>query len=168
MIVNLLYENFIKNYLLFLWILNNKLMSIIINNKSNFFENNLSESPIEKIFLTEIVKYLENGTEIFEQKSFKTKIGRFRVDFLIKNGCTEYIVELDGKDYHELSKDLWRDSFLLGEKKVNSIIRIKGRDVVFNLNECFYFLSKIRCNSIPAIINGPTALASSSLIGSEI
>ena len=115
----------------------------IINNNSNYFEDNLSESPIERLFLEEIVKYLEIGTVIKQQIEYSTKIGNFRIDFLISRGNTEYIIELDGKKFHELSYDTWRDCFLLGENKVESIIRIKGKDVIYNINECLYFLSKV-------------------------
>ena len=34
-------------------------MTFIINDKSNYFEDVLSESPIEKLFVKEIIKYLE-------------------------------------------------------------------------------------------------------------
>ncbi|EMY3555068.1 hypothetical protein ABF190_002444 [Flavobacterium psychrophilum] len=114
-----------------------------INDKSNYFEDNLSESPIEKLFLQEIVKYLEIGTEIGQQIEYYTKLGKFRVDFLIKKGEIEYVVELDGKQFHSAKNDTWRDSFLLGENKVKSIIRLKGKDITYSINECLYFLSKI-------------------------
>lgn len=114
-----------------------------INNLSNHFQDVLSESPIERLFLEEVVKYLETGTEIGQQIEYSTKIGNFRVDFLIRKGKLEYVVELDGKEFHNVSYDIWRDSFLLGENKVKSIIRIKGKDIIYSLNECLYFLSKI-------------------------
>ena len=115
----------------------------IINDKSNFFEDKLSESPIEKLFLEESIKYLENGTEISQQIEYLTKIGKFRVDFLIKKGSTEYVVELDGKEYHKTNHDIWRDCFLLGESKIKSVVRFKGKDITYNLNECLYFLSTV-------------------------
>ena len=122
---------------------NRKEKMFVINDKSNYFEDNLSESPIERLFLEEIVKYLEIGTEIRQQVEYLTKIGKFRVDFLIKRGNIEFVVELDGKQFHNLKNDTWRDCFLLGENKVKSIIRIKGKDITYSLNECLYFLSKI-------------------------
>ncbi|WP_181897215.1 DUF559 domain-containing protein [Winogradskyella pacifica] len=103
----------------------------------------LCESPIERIFLSEIVKYLEVGTQIGQQIEYSTKIGNFRVDFLIKKGKLEYVIELDGKEFHKEENDIWRDSFLLGEKKVKTIIRIKGKDITYNINECLYFLSQV-------------------------
>lgn len=118
-------------------------MVFIINDKSNYFDDIFSESPIESFFLHEIVKYLEIGTEIEQQTEYQTKIGNFRIDFLIRKGKTEYVIELDGKAYHDQKNDIWRDSFLLGENKVKTIIRIKGKDITYNLNECLYFLSKM-------------------------
>ena len=92
----------------------------IINAESNYFEDRLSESPIERLFLEEILKYLEIGTEIGQQIEYSTKIGKFRVDFLIRKGKLEYVVELDGKQFHNANNDTWRDCFLLGENKVKS------------------------------------------------
>ncbi|REE07610.1 uncharacterized protein DUF559 [Winogradskyella pacifica] len=114
-----------------------------INDKSNYVSEDLCESPIERIFLSEIVKYLEVGTQIGQQIEYSTKIGNFRVDFLIKKGKLEYVIELDGKEFHKEENDIWRDSFLLGEKKVKTIIRIKGKDITYNINECLYFLSQV-------------------------
>ena len=114
-----------------------------INDKSNYVSEDLCESPIERIFLSEIVKYLEVGTQIGQQIEYSTKIGNFRVDFLIKKGELEYVIELDGKEFHKEENDIWRDSFLLGERKVKTIIRIKGKDITYNINECLYFLSQV-------------------------
>ena len=114
-----------------------------INEKSNYFTDEKSESPIERLFLEEIVKYLEIGTQIEQQLEYKTKIGNFRIDFKFKNGAEEFAVELDGKKFHNVANDIWRDAFLLGESKIKSIVRIKGKDVTYSLNECVYFLSKI-------------------------
>jgi very-short-patch-repair endonuclease len=113
-----------------------------INDKSNYFQDVLSESAIERLFMEEVVKYLENGTKIGQQFEYLTKIGKFRVDFIIRKDDTEYVVELDGKEFHDEQYDLWRDSFLLGEKKIKSIVRIKGKDITYSLNESLYFLSK--------------------------
>ncbi len=118
-------------------------MTFTINERSNYFEDFLSESPIERLFLQEIIKYLEVGTEIQQQIEYETKIGNFRIDFLIRKGKVEYAVELDGKDYHKPEIDRWRDAFLLGENKFKSMIRIKGKDITYSLNECLYLLSKI-------------------------
>jgi len=114
-----------------------------INDKSNYFTDELSESPIERIFFSEVVKYLEIGTEIEQQVAYSTAVGNYRVDFLIRHGELEYIVELDGKEFHKPENDMWRDSFLLGENKIKSIIRIQGKDINYNINECLYFLSQI-------------------------
>lgn len=116
---------------------------IRINEKSNYISDKWCESPIEKQFLHEIVKYLELGVELWLQLPFQTSIGNFRVDFLIKKGNTEYVIELDGKGYHSEKKDIWRDSFLLGEKRVKAIVRFKAKDIAHNLYECLYFLSQI-------------------------
>ncbi|MCF6129073.1 hypothetical protein L1S35_05260 [Flavobacterium sp. AS60] len=138
-------------------------MIFTINDKSNYFDDNVLESPIERFFLEEIVKYLEIGTEIEPQREYKTKIGNFRVDFLIRKGNIEYVIELDGKAYHNQQNDIWRDSFLLGESKVKTIIRIKGKDVTHNLNECIYFLSQM----FPATFSERGKINLSTLLESE-
>jgi very-short-patch-repair endonuclease len=98
------------------------------------------DSPIEEEFAYTIGKFLANGLEFNCQVELKTQIGNFRADFEIKSKNLRLLVELDGKEFHKGTKDLWRDSFILGEKHADLIIRFNGKDIVHNLSECCYIL----------------------------
>lgn len=109
-----------------------------INNLSNPFD-----SVIEKEFAHSISKYLRSGIEFDNQIEFKTQLGYFKGDFIISNGKTELLVELDGKEFHQGTRDKWRDAFILGEKKIDSIIRFQGKDITYCTNECIFLLTKL-------------------------
>lgn len=72
------------------------------------------------------------------------------------------VIELDGKEYHKGTRDLWRDAFILGEKKCDFIIRFTGKDIVYNLSECLYLLLKLHpeyfsnrsLQNIPNLLDG--------------
>ena len=56
------------------------------------------------------------------------------------------LIELDGKEHHKGTRDFWRDSFLLGEKHADYIIRFQGKDIVYNLVECCFILINLHPN----------------------
>lgn len=114
---------------------------IISEEYPNFFDG-ITESPIERDFAYMLCKILEPGIIFESQVDFSTKLGSFRGDFVIQNPNRKVLIELDGKEYHQDSKDNWRDSFILGEKNVDLIIRFKGKDIVYNLIECCYILTQ--------------------------
>ena len=101
------------------------------------------DSPLEESFANAICKTLKSEIEIDTQVDIITQLGRFRADFVIISGNFKLLIELDGKEYHKGSYDIWRDAFILGEKHVDAILRFKGKDVVHNINECIYFISKL-------------------------
>jgi very-short-patch-repair endonuclease len=101
------------------------------------------DSIIEIEFAREICKYLKEGVIIETQQELSTRLGNFRPDFSLLFEEKKLIIELDGKEHHKGSRDLWRDAFILGEKKSDYIIRFTGKDIVHNLGECLYILIKL-------------------------
>lgn len=112
---------------------------IINKDFPNYFDG-ITESPIETDFAYALCKILKPGINFDSQTVFSTKLGEFRGDFIIQDNYQKVLIELDGKEFHERSNDIWRDSFILGEKKVDLIVRFNGKDIVYNLNECCYIL----------------------------
>lgn len=124
------------------------------------------DSVIEIEFAREICKYLKEGVIIETQKELSTKLGNFRPDFILLLEGKQLIIELDGKEHHKGTRDLWRDAFILGEKKSDYIIRFFGKDIVHNINECFYILIKLHpeyfsnrsLQNIPNLLDGETKI----------
>ncbi|TGU70716.1 hypothetical protein E4633_17105 [Geomonas terrae] len=50
--------------------------------------------------------------------------------------------ECDGKDFHDESRDEWRDAMILGSKGVDAIYRMRGADLYYHINDILYFISK--------------------------
>ncbi len=87
-----------------------------------FFEK-LKSSPLEKIFISQIIKYVKGSDYLsIHQDYIEHRIGKslfrivpqfrienFRVDFLMMRDKKYFVVELDGHAYHSERKDLMRD-----------------------------------------------------------
>jgi very-short-patch-repair endonuclease len=114
---------------------------IISKEYPNFFDG-ITESPIECDFAYMLCKILKPGIIIESQVGFSTRLGDFRGDFVLETSNLKVLIELDGKEYHKDTKDNWRDSFILGKKKVDLIIRFKRKDIVYNLIECCFILNQ--------------------------
>ncbi len=76
------------------------------------------------------------------QISVNTLCGRFILDFVINgsNG-SRTAIECDGKDFHNFSRDEWRDAMILGEQHVDVIYRLRGADLVHNITDVLYIMS---------------------------
>lgn len=120
------------------------------------------DSIIEIEFAREICKYLKEGVIIEAQQEYSTRLGDFRSDFSLIVDGKNLVIELDGKEHHKGTRDLWRDAFILGEKKSDFIIRFAGKDIVHNLGECLYILIKLHpeyfsnrsIKNIPNLLDG--------------
>ena len=100
------------------------------------------DSPIENEFAWAIVKYLESTVSFEKQKSFTTICGVFRPDFVATTN-TGYSVayECDGIVHHDSGRDEWRDAMLLGDRQVDVVVRLRGCDINYHLEDCLYVCS---------------------------
>lgn len=95
-----------------------------VNEKAQKYKILVSESPIETLLLKEIIKISEVADlNIETQKEFKVGNNRYRGDIYIsfnnQNSKNGVLIECDGHDYHERSKeqatkDKRRDRALIG------------------------------------------------------
>lgn len=95
---------------------------------------NCIQSPIEKK-LYESLLQVEEKIKITPQFC----IDRYRVDFLIEHRSKKIIVECDGHDFHEKTKeqasyDKKRDRFLIS--KGYTVLHFTGSELHKNVNEC--------------------------------
>ena len=95
----------------------------------------------------------------------ETICGRFVLDFLIESpslGKTAF--ECDGKEFHNKSRDEWRDAMILGATNINTIYRLRGSDLTYHINDVLYVIA----NYTPDIFSGRGVLNLKQLASKEI
>src|SRR5437868_6129943 len=72
------------------------------------------ESPIEREFGLALQKYISPGVELLQQLDLPTPWANFRADFALRLGDRVVVLECDGAEFHDPSRDEWRDAAILG------------------------------------------------------
>jgi very-short-patch-repair endonuclease len=88
-------------------------------------------SPIEHDFLHCFYKVKSEDVVVEGQVPCQTRLGRFRLDFLITSGRRRIGVECDGKEFHKKQQDRRRDEAILRTGFVDVIYRVPGRSLWF-------------------------------------
>lgn len=102
------------------------------------------DSPIEDLFAYHFVKYASESAALTPQVEVETLCGRFFLDFVLSGSDGSRIaVECDGKEFHDFSRDEWRDAMILGERHVDAIYRLRGADIVHNIVCALYVMSRL-------------------------
>jgi hypothetical protein len=100
------------------------------------------DSPIEDMFVRHYERYAVSSAELVPQKEIKTICGNFILDFRIQDETGYRVgIECDGKEFHEESRDEWRDAMILGGDHVDVIYRLRGSDINFYIEDVLYLLS---------------------------
>lgn len=99
------------------------------------------DSPLEDDFAYNIFKYFDKSVEIIPQFEVKTICGTFRIDFVARTGSGLIGFECDGKDFHDQSRDEWRDAMIMGTKTIASIYRLRGADIYYRIEDILYIVS---------------------------
>lgn len=108
------------------------------------------DSPIEDLFAKHFLRYAAAGITFEPQYSVHTLCGTFIVDFLIVDAGGRRIgIECDGKDFHDLARDEWRDGMILGDVHIDAIYRFRGRDLHHAWEDVMYFL----CSMEPSVFD---------------
>lgn len=116
----------------FKWHLQYSFYVIDLNRDYEFSE--LYLTPIEVI----MKKALESHQIEFEMQK---PIGKYKVDFLVKNNGQEYIVECDGKEFHDKKKDEKRDAEI--EKLFHlKTLRFTGSSICGDIEKCIKDIKK--------------------------
>ena len=100
------------------------------------------ESPLEHLFALNAIKYLKRSINFQKQVEVKTICGRFRMDFVADTGSKRVAFECDGSEYHNPSRDEWRDAMILGAGAVDVIYRLRGSDLTYHLEDCLFLASQ--------------------------
>jgi len=123
--------------------MNEDLINQLFNSNHSFNYDKI-ESPIERILLNHITKFLSKETKLIVQYPISTISGNFRTDIALIKGNKKVFIECDGEEYHTKEKDdwydEWRDTLILIQKKAKTIYRIKGVDIQNNLYKAFYVI----------------------------
>jgi hypothetical protein len=102
------------------------------------------ESPLENLFFDQLLKRLPRGVPLEIQVPAPTLCGTFRLDMLATVQNRRIGIECDGKEYHDEYRDEWRDAMILGDGQADEIIRFRGCDLTYHLDDCFFLLSKVQ------------------------
>lgn len=97
-----------------------------------------TESPIERLFREGISPRLNESVRLTEQVKCETPWGLFIPDFVIEVGSDRIAVECDGEEFHDESRDEWRDWLLLSEKSVDEVFRFPGAALHWRLEDCLF------------------------------
>lgn len=103
----------------------------------------ITESPIEDLFLDEILPRLHAMVKVETQKKIRFPKGRgIRSDFHFVARKMVCIVECDGREFHDYGDDLRRDVICLA-LGVDDIFRFKGTDIYFDAKSCVDEMERI-------------------------
>jgi hypothetical protein len=102
------------------------------------------ESPLENLFYDQLLKRLPHGAPLEPQVPVPTLCDMFRLDMLATVQNRRIGLEVDGQEFHDEYRDEWRDAMILGDGQADEIIRFRGCDLTYHLDDCFYLLSKIQ------------------------
>ena len=106
-------------------------------------KHELLESPIEEIVFERLFKYKNENTELIPQKTINTISGNFRPDIILKLNEKEIAIECDGEEFHQNDYyDEWRDSMILVSSNIQSIFRLRGKDIYTDLQDIIYFIAQ--------------------------
>lgn len=101
------------------------------------------DSPIEDRFARYFCSYASSDVMFEAQVVTETLCGRFILDFVITVDGRKIAVECDGKEFHNESRDEWRDAMILGESHVDVIYRIRGADLHYRIEDVFWVLASL-------------------------
>jgi hypothetical protein len=108
------------------------------------------DSPIEDAFARHFSEYASESINLATQVHVTTICGLFILDFLITTSNGHRIgIECDGKEFHNESRDEWRDGMILGEAHVDTIYRLRGADINHRIEDVLLVL----CNLEPGLFN---------------
>lgn len=94
------------------------------------------ESPLEDAFAWSLSKYLDRSVSLHKQVECPTICGRFRMDFVAVTPIGYKVAyECDGAQYHDHVRDEWRDAMILGAGDIDTIVRVRGQDIVHRIND---------------------------------
>lgn len=100
------------------------------------------DSPIEFLFAQHLKKYLHPAAKLLRQVEVTTICGTFRLDFVLEISKQRIALECDGEEYHDARRDEFRDAMILGAGAVDSIYRLRGRDIYYSPGECLFIISR--------------------------
>lgn len=101
-------------------------------------------SPIEDNMAYNLVKYIAEDVQLLSQLSVETLCGQFIPDFVLELPAGRRIaIECDGRDFHDLSRDEWRDAMILGTGHVESVYRCRGSDIVGHIEDLLFLITQI-------------------------
>lgn len=77
-----------------------------------------------------------------KQWEIRTICGQFRIDFVLEAPGLKVGVECDGAEYHDFTRDEWRDAMILGTDEIDFMYRLRGRDIQRHIEDVLFLISR--------------------------
>lgn len=94
------------------------------------------ESPIEEALGERLRGLLADGVVLRSQAWIETTAGRFRLDLMVTAPGMRLAIECDGRDFHDGRRDEWRDAMALGDDQADAVVRFRGCDIHYSVDDC--------------------------------
>ncbi|SFI01744.1 hypothetical protein [Modicisalibacter xianhensis] len=102
------------------------------------------DSPIETRFVELYINHADDDVTLTPQHATPTLCGNFICDFLLATPDGRRVgIECDGREFHDPSRDEWRDAMILGERHLDAIYRIRGTDINHRMEDVLYLLASL-------------------------
>lgn len=103
-----------------------------------------TESEIENIFAYELSRSIQEDVRVRQQEWIRgSRFGDRRVDFLLdaddEKGAV--VLECDGRGFHSVKDDVWRDAAIWGAGAARVIYRFRGQDIFYHHQDIFHILA---------------------------
>lgn len=87
------------------------------------------DSPAEERFLHHLAKVLSPDASYDDHVPVDTLCGPFVIDYVVRAGARRAGFEIDGREYHDIERDAWRDAAILEAQAVDVMIHIPAADL---------------------------------------
>ena len=115
------------------WLANGKVLVFDAIQRDNNNNSSFSLTPIEQLLESALKKA---GIEFEAQ----VKLGKYTADFIVRVGAKRFLVEADGRAYHNYHRDKLRDKDILQSFNLQTL-RLRGGEIFHDPSNC---ISKIR------------------------
>jgi hypothetical protein len=99
------------------------------------------DSPMEDELAWALVKRLGPQAKLTPQYDARTICGRYFIDFVVEIHGKRVGIECDGREFHNVWRDLWRDAMILGAATVDVIYRVRAADIYHRIDDVLFFVS---------------------------
>ena len=100
-----------------------------LNSSFNSLPTGPFDSPAEERFLHHLTKALAADASYDDHVPVDTLCGPFVIDYVVSVATRRVGFEIDGREFHDAERDVWRDAAILASGVVDAMIHIRASDL---------------------------------------